>query len=716
ELGYCTSKLSDSYTMSESTMSVTCLLVEMGTFRETLSKGTEGALHLGPERPRVYSDLTLEEEDRVGFANPGQTRQIKCYNCNGIAHIARNCTQPKRPHNSEYFKDKMLLMQAQENGVALDEEQLLFIADDECDAFNFDVDEAPTAQTMFMVNLSSADPVYDEVGPSYDSDILSKVHDHDHYQDAACEHHEEHEIHDDVQPTYIVDSLSRFSDMHEALSAVQKRIAKLESENFNLQNKIQNDDHDVMKHSDAVPLHDLKALDSQNKELHAKVNAFHDLNERWRAKNEKVKRHNKELNNREVHLDYLKHLKECVETLREIVKEAKVKKVWQATGKLFTTVSHQWWPTGRKFTLGEQYPLTRITISKVVPVNQVTLSLDNYVVQIVLWYLDSGCSKHMTGDHSRLRNFVKKFIETVRFRNDHFGAIMGYGDYVIGDSVISKQNSVVERRNCTLVEAARTMLIFSKASMFLWAEAVATTCYTQNRSLIYNRHNKSPYELEHAKKPNLTFFCIFEPPRVERPVSLALAVPVPVNSAGTPSSTTIDQDTPSPSHSLSSLAFQSSSLLQGVSIESTIMEDNLFAPVDNDPFVNVFPLEPRSEASSSGNWIYEIKLDEYGDVLKNKTRLVAKGYRQKEGINFEASFAPIARIKAICNTPKMGRSGSPPLKEPFPQGSRCGIFRWCGCCEELWIFLPKLVSTFLRKLKTSPRVPLNFDDGDAALI
>ncbi|GJX66431.1 hypothetical protein Tco_0300774 [Tanacetum coccineum] len=44
----------------------------------------------------------------------------------------------------------------------------------------------------------------------------------------------------------------------------------------------------------------------------------------------------------------------------------------------------------------------------------------------------------MTGDRSRLRNFVKKFIGTVRFGNDHFGAIMGYRDYVIGDSVISR--------------------------------------------------------------------------------------------------------------------------------------------------------------------------------------------------------------------------------------------------------------------------------------
>ncbi|GKB60519.1 hypothetical protein Tco_0916705 [Tanacetum coccineum] len=92
-----------------------------------------------------------------------------------------------------------------------------------------------------------------------------------------------------------------------------------------------------------------------------------------------------------------------------------------------------------------------------------------------------------------------------------------------------------------------------------------------------------------------------EPPRVERLVSPTPAVSVPVNSAGTPSSTTIDQDAPSPSHSPSSSALQSPSLHKGVAADSTLMEDNPFAPVKNHPFINVFAPEPSSEASSSGD-------------------------------------------------------------------------------------------------------------------
>ncbi|GJV75009.1 retrovirus-related pol polyprotein from transposon TNT 1-94 [Tanacetum coccineum] len=72
-----------------------------------------------------------------------------------------------------------------------------------------------------------------------------------------------------------------------------------------------------------------------------------------------------------------------------------------------------------------------------------------------------------------------------------------------------QQNGVVKRRNRMLVEATRTMLIFSKSPLFLWVEAVATTCYTQNHSLVHTRYNKTPYELLRDRKPELKYLHVF---------------------------------------------------------------------------------------------------------------------------------------------------------------------------------------------------------------
>nr|GEW09296.1 retrovirus-related Pol polyprotein from transposon TNT 1-94 [Tanacetum cinerariifolium] len=153
--------------------------------------------------------------------------------------------------------------------------------------------------------------------------------------------------------------------------------------------------------------------------------------------------------------------------------------------------------------------------------------------------------------------------------------------------------------------------------------------------LIPNLVPVAPYVPPLDKDLEILFQLMFdeylEPPCVERLVSPATAVLALVISAGIPSSTTIDQDAPSPSHSPSSSTSQSPCLHHGIAGRSTSIKDNPLALVDHDPFVNVFASETSSEASTSGD-IYKIKLDEYNDVLKNKARLVANGYRQEEEI------------------------------------------------------------------------------------
>ncbi|GKE53982.1 retrovirus-related pol polyprotein from transposon TNT 1-94 [Tanacetum coccineum] len=117
-------------------------------------------------------------------------------------------------------------------------------------------------------------------------------------------------------------------------------------------------------------------------------------------------------------------------------KRNKKGKVWKPTGKVFNKIGYSWKPTGKTFTIvGNRCPLNRITSTKIVPPKESSIAL---VVQIVLWYLDSSCSKHMTGNRSRLINFVSKFLGTVRFGNDHITKIMGYGDYQRGNIIISR--------------------------------------------------------------------------------------------------------------------------------------------------------------------------------------------------------------------------------------------------------------------------------------
>nr|GFB76291.1 hypothetical protein [Tanacetum cinerariifolium] len=113
--------------------------------------------------------------------------------------------------------------------------------------------------------------------------------------------------------------------------------------------------------------------------------------------------------------------------------------------------------------------------------------------------------KELEHDYSRYTwvHFLKSKDEAPKALKEYFDSvgISHQMSYVR----TPQQNGVVERRNRTLVEAASTMLIFSRALLFLWAKAIATACFTQNRSIIHRRLNKTPYELITGGKPDILF-------------------------------------------------------------------------------------------------------------------------------------------------------------------------------------------------------------------
>nr|GEW99673.1 hypothetical protein [Tanacetum cinerariifolium] len=182
------------------------------------------------------------------------------------------------------------------------------------------------------------------------------------------------------------------------------------------------------------------------------------------------------------------------------------------------------------------------------------------------------------------------------------------------------KNDVIERQNQTLVEATRTMLIFSKALLFLWAEAINIACYTQNRSLIRLRYNKTLYELMQDKKSNLSFLRVFD----------SLCYP-------TNNHEDLDKFYAKADIRIFIGYAPAKKAFRIYNRRTRIISETIHELVPGPD--NVFLIKVK--------WIYKVKTDEFGKVLKNKARLVAQGFRQEEGIDFEESFAPFARIETI---------------------------------------------------------------------
>nr|GEW50413.1 retrovirus-related Pol polyprotein from transposon TNT 1-94 [Tanacetum cinerariifolium] len=239
-------------------------------------------------------------------------------------------------------------------------------------------------------------------------------------------------------------------------------------------------------------------------------------------------------NNKETHIYYLKHTMEQAAILKEIVEQAKPLNP-------FDSASYS------ALALREPIPLEVVAQELVV----------TKVVQIVLFYLDFECSKHMTRDRSQLINFVHKFLGTVLFGNDQIKKIIGYGDYQIGNITISRVY-YVEGLGNNLFYEKYILEIVDDYSRFTWVKflaskdeapdfiikflkmiqirlntpvrnirtnnaiefvhqtlrsyyerVVTTACYTQNRSIIQHRHGKTPYELLYDRLPDLSYLHIF---------------------------------------------------------------------------------------------------------------------------------------------------------------------------------------------------------------
>nr|GEV35128.1 copia protein [Tanacetum cinerariifolium] len=377
----------------------------------------------------------------------------------GECHMSKQCTKPKRKQDDSWFKDKVLLVQAQANGQIIHEEELAFLADpritvaqatqtvithnasyqaNDLDAYDSDCDEINTSKVALMAAVQSSN------SPAQQDALILSMIEQLKTQVVNCT-----KINLDnksVNDTLTAE-LKRYKD--------QVRILK-EGQHVDLNNK----DNVSDSCAQSVEIDHLKQTLSEHlkeKEYLMQTNPFY-LKKAQQLEPKLYDGNVIEKTNAIVIHDFEETLMLAEESHFEtrFVSQTELS-AKQAFWSWNSVNSPEPTPSSRPTKVEVPKELPKVTMELFQRDNsfsqQSALSFDqlfainelnaqfqekDMVVQIVLWYLDFGCSKHMTGDRSQHTNFVDKFLGTVKFDNDHVSKIMGYADYHIRNVTISK--------------------------------------------------------------------------------------------------------------------------------------------------------------------------------------------------------------------------------------------------------------------------------------